>query len=186
MRKQFKTELDKLKTLEEFDDWFIEKWRTTGCIPFFPPNDPDIVSTYSTTTSLILLRYKSFQAQLTIAKASEDWNETPEHRHPDVWAIEHYVAGDVEFTVEGESRVPRHLTAYSKRNCPLNTPLLQMKKCLVPPSVKHQFTPGPRGAAFITTQMWARDMKPTLISLNWAGKALNKDHEIKLGRRDED
>lgn len=123
--------------------WYLEYGTSIGHAPFH-----NAVSSIGNVAGCVLLRQWPFQVQLFICPPNI---EIPHHVHPGVDSYEVYVAGQVDFSVEGQSiRDKSEITFDQIGQAALRAHCIRIK-----PDYSHGGKIGAEGGVFMSVQKWS-------------------------------
>jgi hypothetical protein len=146
--------------LTEFMHW----WRNTREININPYEDRIVHA--GDTAGVTLYRKGEYQVELFIVQPN---SVILPHIHPNVDSYEDYIAGDIDFVLEGKlynymnggnSELPSIDENYLSVNEPLR----------VHPNSWHGGVFGKRGGTFISIQRWLNGVPPKFVGDDWVGK----------------
>ena len=128
---------------------FMHWWRNTREININPYEDRVIHA--GDTAGVALYREGEYQVELFIVQPN---SIIIPHIHPNVDSYEDYIAGDIDFVLEG--KMYNYLT--------VNEPLR------VHPNSWHGGMFGNRGGTFISIQRWLNGVSPKFVGDDWVAK----------------
>lgn len=155
--------------LKEFAEWYRD-----NNYPLRPPFDSGVYVT-DEAVSYVLYREGQYQAELYLVKPGK---MPPEHSHPNVENIIIVLGGTLECSVDGKTLDAEPY--WNKANADGTSVMFgYITDNLKHPST-HSVGGGPNGVALISFEKWHPNVKPTSISLDWAGPPVGSIHKETL------
>lgn len=124
--------------------------------------------------SVVLHRSGQYQTEMCIA--TQGWNFSEEHAHPNVDSFEVGLCGEIYLHLNGKRLVPDETVLATKAD---GSSALAGVAVRVRPGVMHGGEVGPLGGAFLSVQRWITG-SPTSVLLDWQGSTLGELHEKML------
>jgi len=102
----------------------------------------------------------------------------PEHTHPNVDSFEVYLGGQILFSHSGKwLSTNEQLTEMDENKCSV----IRGTTVRVKPNDLHGGCFGPAGGVFMSIQKWLNGVKPSCVSFDYDGIALDEDHKVEYG-----
>jgi len=158
-------------TVEEFRDWYMGNG-----MPIRPPFKNPVFAT-DNAMSLCLFREGRFQVEMYI---SEPNSTSPPHTHPGVESAFVYLAGNIQFNLEGRDNPDVQQWQVAS---PDGYHSLLGKTVSSPDGIPHWLGIGPEGGAFLSFEYW-KDQDPVSVTVNWNGDSVGKEHDKILNKGD--
>jgi hypothetical protein len=156
-------------TVEEFRDWYM-----SNGMPIRPPFKNPVFNT-DNAMSLCLYREGHFQVELYL---TEPHSTSPKHTHPGVESAFVYLAGNIQFNLEGRDNPD---VKEWQVESPNGTHSLFGKTVSSPDGIPHWLGIGPEGGAFLSFEYW-KDQEPLSVTVNWNGDSVGKEHDKILNK----
>ena len=151
-------------TVEEFRDWYM-----SNGMPLRPPFKNPVFHT-DNAMSLCMFRQGQFQVELYL---TEPYSTSPKHTHPGVDSAFVYLAGNIQFNLEG--RENPDVQQWQKPS-PEGYHMLLGKTVSSPDGIPHWLKIGPEGGAFLSFEHW-KDRDPVSVTVNWEGETVGSEHD---------
>jgi hypothetical protein len=152
--------------VEAFARWYLRSG--------FPFRIPEGEPTYRTSNSRSIALYRDgqFQAELYLAKPN---SASPEHCHPGIDSVIVPWGGEFSSTRNGRLRDgSRFWDAPSALGTSLAFGTLSER---LNDSQTHALYAYRKGAAFLSIESWRSDLRPTSVTVNWAGEPVDEGHQ---------
>ena len=151
-------------TVEEFRDWYIANGS-----PLRPPFRQPVFHT-DNAMSLCMFREGRFQVEMYLTKPG---STTPPHTHAGVDSAFVYLAGNIQFYLEGRDNPD--VQQWQKPNKNGNHFLLGTTVDS-PDMTPHWLNIGPEGGAFLSFEYWKNE-DPVSVTVNWQGQTVGTEHD---------
>lgn len=151
------------QTVEEFRDWYCQQG-----MPLKPPFKNPVFHT-DNAMSLCLYREGRFQVELYITEAGAT---SPPHTHPGVESAFVYLAGNIQFNLEGRDNPDASQWQHARAD---GAHVLFGKTVSSPDGIPHWLKIGPEGGAFLSFEHW-KDKDPSSVTVNWDGEYVGQEH----------
>ena len=151
------------QTVEEFRDWYCQQG-----MPLKPPFKNPVFHT-DNAMSLCLYREGRFQVELYITEAGAT---SPPHTHPGVESAFVYLAGNIQFNLEGGANPDASQWQHARAD---GAHVLFGKTVSSPDGIPHWLKIGPEGGAFLSFEYW-KDKDPSSVTVNWDGEYVGQEH----------
>jgi len=155
--------------VEEFRDWYIQAGS-----PIRPPFKNPVFHT-DNAMSLCLFREGRFQVELYV---TEPYSTSPPHTHPGVDSAFMYLAGNIQFNLEGRENADAQQWQKAR---PDGLHFLYGKTVSSPDGIPHWLGIGPEGGAFLSFEHW-KDKDPVSVTVNWDGETVGSEHDKTIGK----
>ena len=156
-------------TVEEFRDWYMGNG-----MPIRPPFKNPVFAT-DNAMSLCLFREGRFQVEMYI---SEPNSTSPPHTHPGVESAFVYLAGNIQFNLEGRDNPDVQQWQVAS---PDGYHSLLGKTVSSPDGIPHWLGIGPEGGAFLSFEYW-KEQDPVSVTVNWNGDSVGAEHDKILNK----
>ena len=163
----------RFQTVEQFRDWYCGQG-----LPLRPPFKNPVFHT-DNAMSLCLYREGRFQVELYI---TEPGATSPKHTHPGVESAFVYLAGNIQFNLEGGDNPDVSQWQKPQAN---GSHMLFGKTVSSPDGVPHWLKIGPEGGAFLSFEYW-KDKDPVSVTVNWAGDTVGDEHNKTIEKAKEE
>jgi hypothetical protein len=152
------------KNVLEFQNWWIKAGK-----PLRPPFKNPVFHT-DNAMSLCLYREGNFQVELYI---TQPHSTSPPHIHPGVDSSFIYLAGNIQFNLEGRDNPDVSQWQKPQEN---GAHVLFGKTVESPDGIPHWLKIGPEGGAFLSFEHW-KDKDPVSVTVNWEGELVGEEHK---------
>lgn len=138
---------------------FLNWWKNAK--PIRPPFDNTVVNFDNKVVGSVLFREGQFQVQQFIVAPHTD---IADHIHPNVDSFEVYIAGQIEFRLNGERITPMEELEFNEttKTCSHFGRIVRVK-----PTDWHGGRFGEMGGVFFSVQHWLNDVPPSSVHLDW-------------------
>ena len=142
--------IQKLDPVEDFKMWYMNNRILR------PPLDSNMIVADNFYNTATLFSDGQFQVELVIAKPH---SRSPQHRHPNMDAMEVYLGGHLALTVNDEINLSHEMA--KERNDGASSMLYESIR--IRPEDWHGGSSGRFGGMFLSIQHWQNGVKPTSV-----------------------